>query len=273
MARQRDKPHKPVTWHYGLVAEWWAEATARPEELAYYERALRRYGEPALDLACGTGRILVPMLERGFDVDGIDVSEDMLVHCRRRAQAAGVVPNLLRQPMHELRPRRRYRTVYICDSFGIGGDRRRDFDALCRIREVLEDGGVLLISHDLPYADAGAWARWLPERRRDLPESWPDASERAPNASGSQIRLRTRLEALDPLRQRITLAIEGVRWLGSRITEREEREIDIALYFAPELTELLERAGFAGVTTEGYYTGRPATADDTSIVVIARRES
>src|SRR5438270_14021486 len=57
---------QPLTWHYGLVAQYWAEFNvAAPEELAYYRAAIERYGQPALDLACGTGRILVPLLKAG----------------------------------------------------------------------------------------------------------------------------------------------------------------------------------------------------------------
>ncbi len=55
------------TWHYGLIARWWAEFNAAaPEELAYFRAAIRRFGEPALDLGCGRGRILMPLLAQGL---------------------------------------------------------------------------------------------------------------------------------------------------------------------------------------------------------------
>ena len=42
---------RPKTWHYGLIARWWAEFnTASPGELAYYRSAIETYGQPALDL-------------------------------------------------------------------------------------------------------------------------------------------------------------------------------------------------------------------------------
>lgn len=56
------------TWHYGLIARWWAEFNvAEPDELAYLRAAIHRFGEPALDVGCGTGRILVPLLADGLD--------------------------------------------------------------------------------------------------------------------------------------------------------------------------------------------------------------
>jgi hypothetical protein len=41
----------PQTWHYGLVARWWAEFNqANPDELAFYRAFVARDGQPALDL-------------------------------------------------------------------------------------------------------------------------------------------------------------------------------------------------------------------------------
>jgi SAM-dependent methyltransferase len=117
------------TWHYGLIARWWAEFNeATPEELGYYVPAIRRFGEPALDLGCGNGRILVPLLEQGLDVDGVDISEDMLAlagEAIERVKPAHL-PALVAQAMHELDLPRAYRTIYMCGAFGIGGNRANE---------------------------------------------------------------------------------------------------------------------------------------------------
>ena len=70
----------PQTWHYGLVAKWWSEFNDdfRPHEIPYFQKFIERDGEPALDVACGTGRLLLPYLRAGLDVDGCDVSADMI---------------------------------------------------------------------------------------------------------------------------------------------------------------------------------------------------
>jgi len=261
---------RPQTWHYGLIARWWAEFNlAEPEELSYYRRSIERFGQPALDLACGTGRLLVPLLEAGLDVDGADLSEDMLAVCAQRAAARRLQPHIMRQAMHELAAPRRYRLIYICDSFGIGGRRQDDRAALKRIRAHLEPGGALVFSHDLPHGDPLQWANWLPDRRHELPEPWPGNGTRRTAADGDEIELIGRLENLDPVEQRLTMGMRPRLWRDGEIVAEEEHTIQISLYFQQEVLLLLEEAGFGQVDVEAAYTGLPATADDLTLVFVA----
>ena len=96
-------PDTPKTWHYGLVAKWWAEFNEDGREIGYFQKYVER-GQPALDVACGTGRLLIPYLRAGLDVDGCDVSPDMIALCREKAEREGLSPTLFVQPMHELKP-------------------------------------------------------------------------------------------------------------------------------------------------------------------------
>ena len=57
------------TWHFGLVAQLWAKFLLDTPELAYYQEQVQRFGQPVLDLACGAGRLLVPILQSGVDID------------------------------------------------------------------------------------------------------------------------------------------------------------------------------------------------------------
>jgi SAM-dependent methyltransferase len=266
---------EPGTWHYGLIARWWAEFNvADPEELAYFRAAIRRFGEPALDLGCGTGRILVPLLAGGLDVDGADVSADMIAEAKAHAAQAGFAPRLTVQPMHELGVGRKYRTIYMCGSFGIGGRRDHDREALRRAYSQLEPGGGLVIAnHELPYAcrDETAWARWLPGHRDDIPREWPSEGERRTTSDGDEIELLFRLAEFDPLAQRHTLEVRARLWRGGHVVREETYRLRESLYFAQEILLLLDQAGFGDLAVESSYTGRPATADDATVAFVARK--
>ncbi len=262
----------PETWHHGLMARWWAEFNEpKPAELAFYRGAIERFGEPALDLACGAGRLLLPLLEAGLDVDGVDVSTDMLSQARRLADSRGLSPSLTRQAMHELDLPRRYRTIFICDSFGIGGQRRHAVRSLDRVFHHLEPGGALVFSHDLPYAEEEAdWLRWLPGGRGE-PEPWPDAGDRRPTSDGDELELLFWESSFDPLLQRSVLEVRARRWRDGEMVEQEEHRIVLPEYFAQEILLMLDTAGFTEVEIQGRYTGAPATGDDATVVFLARR--
>ena len=263
---------RPQSWHYGLVARWWAEFNeADPGELAFYRGFVERGGQPALDLGCGTGRLLLPLLGAGLDVDGCDLSPDMLALCREQATRDGLSPSLYQQAFHELDLPRTYRTIYICDSFGLGGRREHDRAALHRCHRHLAPGSTLIFSHDLPYEDADLWPYWLAKHRQHLPEAWRDSGTRKRSADGDEIELRTRLVDLDPLEQRLTLQMRAALVREGQRFFEEEHTLQTTLYFRNELLLMLAQVGFADIEVRAGYSEAPATAADTTVVFVARK--
>lgn len=64
-----------------------------PKWVDYIELLFRHYGvkpRQIVDLACGTGNITILLRERGYDVIGIDQSEDMLFVAREKARNRGM---------------------------------------------------------------------------------------------------------------------------------------------------------------------------------------
>jgi SAM-dependent methyltransferase len=263
---------RPQTWHYGLVARWWAEfGVVAPKELAFYRTIIERDGQPALDLACGTGRLLLPLLRAGLDVDGCDLSADMLALCREQAAREGLAARLYAQAMHALDLPRAYRTIYICDSFGLGGRREQDAETLRRCHRQLAPGGRLVFSHALPYENTDLWPYWLPERRRQLPHPWPTAGRRRRAANGDEYELRSRLVDLDPLEQCATRQIRAQLWRAGQLVAEEEHTLRESLYFRNEVLGLLAQAGFEDIAVHGGYAAAAATAEHTMLVFVARK--
>ena len=104
------------------MARWWANFNVDGPEIDYFGSFVGS-GQPALDAACGTGRLLVPWLDAGLDVDGVDVSADMIAWCREAAKRVGRSPALYVQPLHRLDIPRRYRCIVLCGGFGLGTTR------------------------------------------------------------------------------------------------------------------------------------------------------
>ena len=261
---------EPQTWHYGVVARWWAEFNTDGPEIEYF-RPFVEAGQPALDVACGTGRLLIPYLATGLDVDGCDISEDMISLGRERAEREGLSPTLRVQAMHELDMPRTYRTIYMCGGFGLGGNRDHDVEGLRRMYEHLEPGGTLVLDNEVPYANVWGWQRWTKERRQELPESWPESGDRRTGSDGTEYELRSRLIEVDPLAQRVTVGMRGFMWRDGRLVEQDEHVLKMTLYFTHELLMMLGTAGFSDIVLRGDYTDEGPTGDTEFVVFIARK--
>ena len=261
------------TWHYGLVARWWAEFNLDGPEIDYF-RSFVDAGQPALDAACGTGRLLVPYLHAGVDVDGCDISPDMLALARERAMREGLAPpNLYAQAMHELDLPRRYRTIIVCGGFGLGGERDHDVEALRRLFAHLKPGGTLVLDNEAPFAKPGLWRYWVEDERNELPREYRDEGDRRVTEDGSELELRSRILEVDPLAQRVVIQMRaGLRENGELVGE-EEHTLAMTLYFTHEIVLLLERTGFVDIQLRAGYEDRPPTSDDDFVVFIAKKPS
>ena len=268
--------YQPQTWHYGIIAQHWAEFenhSVDAPDVAYYRKQIERFGDPALDLGCGTGRLLIPFVEDGLDLDGCDISADMIAGCREKADAKGVSPNLYVQAMHELDLPRTYRTILLCGSFGIGGTRQQNAQALGRIYEHLDPGGALLLDQEMPYGGGSwYWKDWLKENRAQLdPEFWtPPETETA--ADGREYRTQFRLADIDPLEQVLVQQLRVELWQNGQLVAEEERTLTSNIYFKNELVLMLQQAGFAEIEVYGDFTDEKATADHDQLVFVARKK-
>lgn len=59
-------------------------------DIAFYLDCAKRFGEPVLEIATGTGRVLVPLAQGGYDVTGLDLSTAMLRRAEHRLREQGL---------------------------------------------------------------------------------------------------------------------------------------------------------------------------------------
>src|SRR5438067_4235342 len=78
--------HQASTWgdHLADDYEEWLAATPVETEDAVERLAELAAGGPVLELAVGTGRIALPLAERGLEVHGVEGSEKMVAKLRAR---------------------------------------------------------------------------------------------------------------------------------------------------------------------------------------------
>lgn len=78
-------------YHGHLTAQWdlLRSGITNWPETPFYLDLIHEYGQPVLDVGCGTGRLLLDYFSQGFDVVGLDNSPEMVALCREKAKKIG----------------------------------------------------------------------------------------------------------------------------------------------------------------------------------------
>jgi ubiquinone/menaquinone biosynthesis C-methylase UbiE len=239
--------------------------TALAGDVAFYLDCARRFGGPVLELATGTGRVLIPLAKAGYEVVGVDLSPAMLEIARAKVGAepgiAGRV-QLVQGDMRDLSLGRRFPLVLIparaFQHLIEPSDQRR---ALHCVRRHLEPGGQFVV--DLFDADFDLLARPA--------ESMPVHEMRHP-VSGNLIRRTVVARHNDPWRQVVqeTLRIEELDGAG-RVVASEETSWALRWTLRQEMAWLLELSGFAIVAQYSDFEGSPPAYGREQLWVVQAR--
>lgn len=105
----------------------------------------------AVDLACGTGSVSVLLAERGLQVTGVDMAEDMLTVASEKAQEMENPPMFVCQKLQELRlPRGVDLAVCALDSLDYILDPKDCEEAIKRVYKALNPGGIFIFDVNTP---------------------------------------------------------------------------------------------------------------------------
>src|SRR6187401_716638 len=122
-----------------------------PYGLDFYTALARAARGPVLDVCCGTGRILLPCLQAGVDIEGVDLYAGMLATLRYKAALLGVSPRLHHADMSEFELPRRYALIMIpFNAFGHNMTQEAQIRCLSRCRQHLQPGGLLAFDTFFP---------------------------------------------------------------------------------------------------------------------------
>lgn len=141
--------------HYkGLIAEWyddWLKAVTTDRD--YYLGFFDRFQGQVLELACGTGRLLIPIAESGVIIHGLDSSQDMLDVLQRKVANLEIQAiQLYDQPMEEFSLPILYDAIFVASgSFQLLTSTESALNSLKCIREHLTDGGFFLTDIFIPW--------------------------------------------------------------------------------------------------------------------------
>jgi len=148
---------RPEYDYHGLLAEtWdlWRDNTSNWDDRFFYLDIVFQFGEPVLDVGCGTGRIGLDYRSQGVDIEGVDNSPEMLDICRQKAEKMGLVFTLYQQQMETLDLPRHYRTILVPSStFQLVYDPAAAARVMQRFWSHLEPGGALVMPFSFDWIE------------------------------------------------------------------------------------------------------------------------
>jgi ubiquinone/menaquinone biosynthesis C-methylase UbiE len=248
----------------GLVAatwDLWRSDTAAWSDRQLYLDLVRDFGEPVLDVGCGTGRIVLDFVAVGIDCDGVDNSPEMLAICRKKAKVQGLATNLYQQRMQELDLPRRYRTILVpSSSLQLITDTEEAGETVRHLHAHLLPGGALVA----PFSFAPA-----PVERRPADE-WALVFEKVRPEDGALVRRWSREryhvgEQLWDAEDRFEVSLDGV----AIMTEEYRRCPEGRWYTRRQAADLFRCAGFIDVRLLRGFTRGPAGEGDPVFTVVA----
>lgn len=242
---------------YDMVYSW------QQEDVDFYVTRAKQAGGPVLEVGCGTGRILLPTLQAGVEIDGVDVRPSMIEVLRRKASKLGLSPSLTVGDMRDFTMPRKYALVTM--PFRVFQHAMTTEDQLKTLRcarEHLDSGGCLLF--DLFHPSYEILAK--PDGDRFLVKEF-DHPETGLPVSYYATAWRDRVNQT----MRVVAEVQESDPRGY-VGQTHKYEFTMLWAFRPELELLLYTAGFSRFDVAGGFDGRPLENDTDQMVWTAWRD-
>jgi SAM-dependent methyltransferase len=238
------------------------------DDIPFYLDYANRIGGDILEIACGTGRVTIPLARAGFNVTGLDLSSDMLERFREKLlnEEKKVKDRVtqLEADMTSFEMNKRFPFIMIpFRAFQLlTGDGQREA-CLRNVHRHLTDDGLFIVTAFKPYGL--------------LDESWvqPEKEDwiREDSMTGITVRRTNSKRRIDLINQ-ITYPelIYYVKDREGNISIYVEK-LAMKYFYEEQLRELLQSAGFNIVDAFGYYDKRTISEGPELIFVCKRKEN
>lgn len=237
-------------------------------DLGFYVDLARVADPPVLELACGTGRVTIPIARAGVPITGVDSAAHMLARAQEKADSIGGLPvTLVEGDM---------RTFDLAEHFGLAIIPARSFlhlltpedhkAALHNIRRHLRKGGRLALNFFVPDVKMIAEHAYGSRRRALL------YSHEFVDPMDEQRVVVWRSQQHDPYRQRIEVnfVYERLDDEGT-VVSRQHKSYTLCYIWCNEMQHLLELCGFEVEALYGGFDRTAFTAESSEMIWVARK--
>jgi SAM-dependent methyltransferase len=229
-------------------------------DVPFYVAEAKAANGPVLELACGTGRLTIPVAENGVEIVGLDSSPSMLEHARTKTQAAGLAIEWVEADCRDFELGRKFALIFLPFNSMQHLHDHSSLQGLFRcVREHLAEGGRFVF--DVFNPSVAILGRDPKDRR--LEREYKDPYQ------GGTVRLEVSMNYDDATQ------VNRVLWYFSREGEPDFRieELPMRCFFPQELDLLVQCGGFAIESKYGSFERKEFASGDMKQVVVCVPDS
>jgi SAM-dependent methyltransferase len=253
-----------------FIADYYDESPVvkgRVQDVAFYRDAARDFGDPVLELGCGTGRITMALAQAGKRITGLDLSERMLERAVKKRAALHVEPrervHLVQGDMARFDLGEKFRLIIIpFRPLQHLLEVKQQMDCLECVHKHLAPGGRLVL--DVFQTDA--------ERMHDPVHMREMLVTEYNTADGRKVKITERVAGFHRAEQ-----INDVEMIFSVVHPggRMERMVfawPLRYFFRYEVQHLLARCGFQVAAEYGNFDRTPIADDSPEMIFVAEQQ-
>ena len=255
-----------------VSAKYYDEAYATKEDLddlKFYVDMAKANGGPVLELACGTGRILLPIAREGIAIHGVDNSLPMLNvlqdKLRQEPKDVRELVSTAHGDIRNFRSNREYSLVII--PFRPLQHMYTVEDQLAALQTAafhLELGGTLVF--DVFYPKFDSLNSKVGEEVLEL--VWTPKSDRS-----KVIRRYLRKESVDKINQNFSATFIFRTYQGERLIQEETEPLRMSYYTYPHLRALFLLTGLETVEEYGSFERTPLDNEAQQMIFVLKRST
>ncbi|MFD2923146.1 class I SAM-dependent methyltransferase [Halobacillus naozhouensis] len=191
-----------------------------------------------LEPATGTGRVLIPLLEKGMNVDGFDSSSDMLEICRKNCEKRSLTTKLFEAQMESFSVDTEYEAIIVpTGTFLLLHEREKSIKALKNFFQHLCNGGKLILDiflqTEIPMGEVST-------------RTWQCSN-------GDIITLEDRNVEVDYVQQYTVSHGRFEKWRNGRLIQTELERFPLRWYGIEEFKMILKEIGFVNIEISSDY--------------------
>lgn len=234
-------------------------------DIPFYVEEARRSSGPVLELACGTGRLTIPIARAGVEIVGLDLSPSMLDHARKKAREAGLEIPFVLADCREFELGRKFALIFMAFNSMQHLHDSASLQALFRnVKKHLADGGRFIF--DVFNPSIAILSRDPGKRFREREYNDPD---------GRGTIVLEQASVYDDAAQ-----VNRIRWYFSRVRQDGEQRLEekdfrvedlhVRCFFPEELNLLIRCQGFEIEAKYGNFERKPFASGDPKQIVVCR---